>query len=201
MSTDLLTLAEAKDALGRELTDTNSEELLKQYITGVSERLDQVCGPIVQRTIADELHDGSTSTIWLKETPVASITTLTEYDGTTATVLTRQTPGTQPSNGYVLYDTQGKIVRTTLGNVWKFPRGFQCIKVTYVAGRYTTTNTVTDLFKQAAATFLSHVWQMEQGMGSDLFPTYEGGQRVVTWSLPKRVLDMLGDETKTDAIA
>ena len=56
----------------------------------MSRRLDRLCGPIVQRTITDEVHPGGCPSIRVRHWPVASFTTVTEYDATTPAVLTRE---------------------------------------------------------------------------------------------------------------
>jgi len=200
MSTDLLTLGEARSALAIDQTFAGSDDLLRTYISAISKRLDEACGAIVQRTITDELYDGG-STIWLKTKPVASVTTVTEYDGIVPTVLTRQTNTTEPSDGYVLEPTKGKLIRTSSGTKTIFEPGLQNIKVTYVAGRYTTTATVDPLFKIAAQSFLAHVWKMNQGMGTSTYGDYDGGFAVITYALPNRVKDLLGSEIQTPSIA
>lgn len=200
MSTDLLTLSEAKQGLAQDELFADKDTLLAGYIGAISKRLDEVCGPIVQRTITDELYDGG-SYIWLKSKPVASISSVIEYDGTTATTLTRQTNTVEPSEGYILHPTRGKLTRTISGLPTNFCSGLQNIKITYVAGRYTTTATVDPLFKIAAQAFLSHVWKMNQGMGSNTYGDYDGGQAIITFALPNRVKDLLGTEIELPQIA
>lgn len=65
-STDILTLGEAKAALATNQDFNDSDALLNGYITAISKRLDEVCGPIVTRTITDELYDGYGNSFWLK---------------------------------------------------------------------------------------------------------------------------------------
>ena len=198
---DLLTLTEARDALSQDPLSTGDEEILKGYITAISTRLDEVCGPIVQRTITDELHDGGNSRIWLKNTPVVSITTITEYSDTTGTVLTEQTPTVHTDYNYIKTLSTGLITRTQSGAYTYFEPGVNNIKVTYVAGRYENTNEVAALFKIAAGAFLAHVWKMNKGMGSDIYGSYDAGTPIITFALPKRVIDLLGTEIKPGPIA
>lgn len=200
MSTDILTLNEAKNALAQDELFSDKDTLLSSYIGAISKRLDEVCGPIVQRPITDELYDGG-STIWLKSKPVASVTSVVEYDGTTATTLTQQTNLVEPSEGYVIHATRGKLTRTISGLPTNFCSGLQNIKISYIAGRYTNTTTVDPLFKIAAQAFLSHVWKMNQGMGTNTYGDYDGGQAIVTFALPNRVKDLLGTEIELPQIA
>jgi hypothetical protein len=200
MSSDLLTLSEAKTALAQDELISDNDTILATYIGAISRRLDEVCGPIVQRTLTDELYDGG-STIWLKYKPVVSVSSVIEYDGTTATTLTQQTNSVEPSEGYVLHKERGKLTRTVSGFPAYFEGGLQNIKVTYIAGRYTNTTTVAPLFKIAAQAFLAHVWKMNQGMGSNTYGDYDGGISVVSFALPNRVKDLLGDEIEMPQIA
>lgn len=198
---DLLTIGEARDALGLDPQDTTNQTLLAAYITAISSRLDDACGPIVQRTITGETYSGGRHTIWLKKTPVVSITSVTEYEDLTPTTLSVRSNTSHPSNGYMFDQTMGTISRFSSALPDYFEPGIHNIAVTYVAGRYTTTNTVSELFKIAAGAFLSHVWKMNQGMGTQTFGEYDVSTQIVTFALPKRVLDLLGNEVLAPGFA
>lgn len=163
---DVLTLPEARTAVGLATTDTNSDERLVTYVTAISRRLDLLCGPIVQRTVTGEAHDGGSWWIDLQWSPITSVTTVTEYAATAATVLTRETVGTTPSNAYLIKPWRefykGRIYRRSGGIASRFALGDQNVLVTYVAGRYTDTASVDAKFKQAAAFVLSNIFRKEQ---------------------------------------
>ena len=55
---DVLTLPEAKHAVGLEQTNTEADARLSQAVTAISAQLDELCGPIRTRTVTAELHDG-----------------------------------------------------------------------------------------------------------------------------------------------
>src|SRR3954470_17383830 len=78
---DVITLAEAKQALNAGPSSTTDDALLASYVTTVSRRMDQLCGPIVKRTVT-ETFDGSCGTLLLKSRPVISITSVVDT-GTT----------------------------------------------------------------------------------------------------------------------
>jgi hypothetical protein len=109
---DLLSLAEGKAAIAA--VDLNTS--VASYITAVSRTIDDNCGPMVQRTLTSEAYDGGAGTIRLASTPVVSVTTVTEYQATTAVACTEETAGTAPANGYVLDPRSGYLYRRTSGS-------------------------------------------------------------------------------------
>lgn len=164
---DVVTLAEVESNMG-EVTD---EALLAVYITSVSRLLDEVCGPIVQRMVTGESHDGGDGEryVYLDEFPVVSVTTLTEYRGQVAQVLTEEAVTTSPSNGFVVDYSTGKVTRRSGKIDWAFPPGRKNITATYEAGRYADTDSVDQRFKMAALITIKQLWSREQGMGTVTF--------------------------------
>lgn len=178
---DVMTLNEAKQALRVNDSDTTNGALLAAAITGVSQALDVVAGPIMTRTVTSERHDGGDWTIRLRHFPVYSVTSVTEYTGTSSATLTAETAGTTPAFGYLLEPYHGlsgldlygpTITRRSGGWDYPFPAGRQNVVVTYTAGRFTTNNSatnggVTEQFKHAARITLENWWQQfNQGIGS-----------------------------------
>lgn len=164
---DVLTLLEAKTSLGIAATDTQNDTALKQKITAVSRRLDRLCGPIVQRTVTDEVHPGGCPSIKVRRWPVASFTTVTEYDDGTAQVLTLEDFDTRPDDGYSPERWESTPTAVFNGTIWRrtsghgswFPSGPEAVKVTYVAGRAANTAAVDPAFKEAAGIALKNVWR------------------------------------------
>lgn len=194
MSTDVLSLMEAKQAISLEDNYSDNDSLLSAYISSVSARLDQACGPIVQRSVTGELYDGGYSTIWVRQKPLVSVSSVIEYQKTNAVTLTEDTNLTSPSEGFRLNLKAGTMTRTKSGLPYYFYDGLQNIKITYISGRYADTESVGDIFKVAAQAFLAHLWKTNQGLGTSTFGAYDGGTPNVTYSLPNRVKDLLGDE-------
>lgn len=164
---DVLDLDEAKDAVG--VSGTDYDDLLAPWITGTSFCLDQLVGPIVQRTLTDELYDGGWPDIDVTWWPVASVDELVEYDGTTETTLTAETNSTKPDDGYLLtpwhHDRTlytGRIVRRSGNADTKFPAGRNNVKITYDAGRFATTAAVDERYKRAAAVILDNAFSRHQ---------------------------------------
>lgn len=193
---DVVTLAEAEADLGDQ-----DDTLLAAYITSVSRLLDKVCGPIVQRTVTSEVHDGGMGTIRLDEWPVASVTTLTEYQGTTAVTLTAEAVTTSPGNGYIAELGTGTIYRRSGKLDWTFYPGRANVVCTYVAGRYASTAAVDSRFKRAALITLRNLWQKEQGMGTVTFGP--DGQPVVgaTFALPNAAAAFIREDIRVSGHA
>lgn len=189
---DLLTLAEARAAVSIDASDTSQDSGLALYNTAVSERLDEICGPVVQRTVTSELHDGGRHWIQLYFRPVASVTTATEYVGTTGTTLTAESNASKPASAYMLETRTGIVRRRASGGDSRFAIGRQNIALTYSAGRYATTAVVGERFKLAAQIMLSHIWRVERGGGNQTFGEFVPSGS--SFAVPNRVLELLADE-------
>ena len=191
-ATDIVTVSEASAYL-QAPADTALVEL---WISAVSNRLDDLCGPVVARTVTDSLTacDGS---VILTSTPIYSITSVTEYTGTTAQVLTLATNASQPTTGYHLNTANGILSRRSGSGAANFPSGTKNIEVVYSAGRYASTATVTERFKRACLIAVSHVVQSDHGTRNQTFGGFTD-EGVATfgpgWVIPRRALDLLGNE-------
>lgn len=192
---DVLTFDEAKAAINNNADDKNIG-LLSAYITGVSQFLDTLCGPIVSRTVTDTF-DGDLPAVFLKSWPVLSVQTVTEYTGTTSQLLTAQTPGTAPDFGYLLDLASGQIRRTEGGTARNFKSGVQNVVVEYTAGRFADTESVDQRFKRAAGLVLANIWRRERGLGAVEYGVVGG----VTYLLPNAAEALLLGEIHPPAVA
>lgn len=195
---DVVTVDEVEAELG---VDPDSQPLLPSYITSVSRMLDKACGPVVQRTITGEAHDGGGWSVSLDQFPVASVTSVTEYVHTTAYALTGETAATAPANGYLVELETGVLLRRRVKVDWPWAAGRGNVVVTYVAGRYATTLTVDDRFKRAAYITLANLWRREQGMGTVMFGA--DGVPVVgaTYALPNAAKAFIQDDLRPSGLA
>jgi hypothetical protein len=153
-ATDVLSLDDAKKVLSEGRFDTTREDIIARGVTGLSTALDEMFGPIVQRTITDELHDGGRLFVRLRHAPVSSITTLTEASGTTQTVLTAESFATAGDYLAQVDDDgllDGRILRRSAFWHCNFAAGRQNIKCTYVAGRFANTAAVESRYGEALA--------------------------------------------------
>lgn len=162
---DVLTLAEGHAAINLPTANTDHDTELAQAITAVSRLLDAEVGCVVQRAIADEIHDGGVWQIATNRWPVASFTAVTEDLHGTPTTLTAYVK--EPFDRAVgLFS--GRIEREDS----YFPSGRWNVKISYVAGRYASTATVDARFKACAAAVLRRLWKRESGtwaQSSDFF--------------------------------
>lgn len=156
-ATDILTEAEAQAAINVIDAGANTNTLALA-ISAVSQAIDAYCGPVVARTVT-EVHHGNAGAIWPYQAPVLSVTSVTEFDGTTSTVLTDESAfGTAyTSTGFALTDGY-RIDRRSGGVSFRFTGQ---VEVVYQAGRFATTADVTSLWKYAASAILSRLWKRE----------------------------------------
>jgi len=194
---DLVTVSEAKSAL--RLGTTANDTLLAAWITAVSVRVDELCGPVVNRTVTAEAHDGGMTVVFPKLVPFSSVTTVTEYDTAgTGTVLSAEDFDTKPANAYLV---DGELLRrrSSGGDSW-FAYGRKNVIVTYVAGRVANTAAVTEQFKRSALIILAHMWREEHGQASTTFNTDDGLVTVgAGWAIPRRARDLLGNQMRPTA--
>lgn len=184
---DVATLDEAKDMLLVSAV-TTYDDTLPGWITAASRRLDKLIGPVVRRTITGEKHNGGVQRIFLQRFPNTSITNVTEYAGTTATVLTAETNALKPSDSYIVDDYSADatylsniVYRRSGGADATFPVGRKNVEFTYAAGRFADTASVGEDFKKAVGLMLMNLWRSQQdGVGQvgefdvpqSIFPTF-----------------------------
>lgn len=204
---DVLTLEEAKTAIS--MSGSGQDEELPLWITAVSRRLDDLCGAVVTRTIEGQAFDGGKPWVDLDLAPVSrtaatTVTSVIEYDGTTATTLTADTNASQPAEAYRLDARLGMIYRRASGVDRRFVAGVGNVVVTYAPGRYATTAAVDERFKVAAGAILRRLWHREAGAwakGGD--PFAEAGVGTVGFfkAVDPMVREFLADELLPPAVA
>lgn len=174
---DVLTLAEAKTAINMTAANTDHDAELAMHITAVSRLLDRECGPIVQRTVTDELHNDPGDAVTLRYSPVASIGTVREAFPGDVSTLSAGTFGSSIDGYRAEPDWRGGTLlsgvleRQWQGHIGAWPCGAQ-VQVTYTAGRFTNTTTVDARFKDCAGMILRRLWKREAGtwaQSSDFF--------------------------------
>lgn len=194
---DVISLDEGMTAVAMTGSGVNHEDTVASAITAISRRLDELVGPIVVRTITDEIHyaDGSPFII-PNYSPVFSVTSITEYQSGTGTVLTAEdfdTSGTYLLRDNFIYRRSGWYGINFAGTV----------KLSYVAGRFSSTATVDARYKTAAAAILRRWWAREApawARGGDPF-AQEGGGIGFFRIFDETVREFLADELRPPAIA
>ena len=195
--TDILTVEDARTAIN--MPGGQHDSILQQLVTGISLRMDALCGPIVQRTVTAERHNGGCVFVAPRKVPVASITSVTEYISGTGTALTAETISTAPTSAYLLDDTlrfYPKIYRRDGGADVLFAAGRMNIAVTYEAGRYADTASVPENFKETARQILRRLWKREQNAWARVsnFDGDEGAPAAFFKAYDPVIKESLGDE-------
>lgn len=148
---DILSLAEAKRAVNSQATNPDLLAVLEQQVTAVSLRIDEACGPVVQRTVEAELHEGGATAIQLARYPVLSVNEVNQValDGTETEIT---------AAGYRLFKAGGVLTRLSGG----YPISWlldASISVTYEAGRFEDTAAVEADWKLGCAEIVGEVWK------------------------------------------
>lgn len=200
LSLNVITMAEAKKAINLDAANTDHDTEVASYVTAVSLAMDKLFGPIVQREVI-ESHDGGGS-VFLRRTPVASIVSVVERSGSTATTLTAEDFQAPTGADYQVDSETGILKRRGGGSTRWFAPGSQNVIVTYIAGRFASTAAVDARFKQGASIMFSHLWRPEQGVAAGPFAAESGGgQLPLTFAVPNAVVQLLADERLAPAVA
>ena len=196
-TTDILSIDEARQAIMA--PDQRNDEWLALMVSAVSQRIDKITGPVVNRSVT-EYHDGGTTEILPRSRPIYSIASLVEYRWTTPITLSVETLGTAPSDAYILRP-DGAVMRRQGGWTWQFWPGRGNIVLTYTAGRAATTAAVPETFKQAAMITVAHIWRNENGSGNTTFGADGPATFIASYSIPNRAMELLAGETRSWGIA
>jgi hypothetical protein len=168
---DVLDIDEAKQEISQPGTGAGNDDRLARWITWVSRRLDATCGPVVIREITDEQVDCPADPVFLRYSPLATVSSIDEYQSGSATALTAETltvAGTYRVTGQGHYRHLER--RSGFGSSWWSGP----ILVTYTAGRYADTASVDSQFKEAAGAMLRRLQAREGAAWQSANPFGEG---------------------------
>jgi hypothetical protein len=193
-ATDLTDLETAAAYVGLEASDDSARLVLSTMITAASEMLDRLCGPIINRTITGEKLDGGKFFVRPEYVPIFSVTSVVEYQATTAVTLTEESNTAKPANGFIVEDE--RIIRRAGDVDWYFADGRNNIVVTYIAGRGTAAAT---RFEQACLIVIRNLWIREKGYASSTFG--DSAPVGATFALPNAAVELLRDDIRTDGVA
>lgn len=201
---DILSFEEARRAINSQQVSPDDLALM---LTAVSRVIDSVCGPVVVRTVTAELHDGGTCAVYLRRRPVTSVTLVREAQNPGSIETLAAVAWGAATDGYFAPPSvddptlkSGVIRRKLAGFDSEFWPGSDVVEVTYVAGRYATTDAVDERFKAACSAVLRRLWKREAGAWAQT-PTFleatdanpsSGFYRAV---MPI-VVELLGDEVQ-----
>ena len=193
---NLLNRLDAYEAINDSATATavssdRDAEFIDIWLAAVSRRIDELCGPVVVRTVTETYSGDGRDVIYLRTPPAAGVTSVT-VDGS---VLAADDYELDNDNRFI-----AKLYRN--GGIW--PSGRRNIVVEYEAGRSADTETVGPLFKLAASAILRRLWAREAGAwarGGDPFEAdMQGGGRFFK-TVDPMVAEFLADEMRPPAVA
>lgn len=168
-ATDVLSLSRAKRALSIGDGSTQFDDTVSAYVGAVSSWLDRACGPVVRRNVTETVDGSAGCVVTLRNAPYSSFTTVTEYVGSTPTVLTAETVGVTGDylvESFHVPDPAGLLAGRLRRRSGMWDRPWACgvrnVTVVAVAGRYATTAALVGTrFDRAAQLLLKHLWQAE----------------------------------------
>ena len=184
---DIVTLADAKTFLN--ITGTNFDTELADYVTGASQVWLNHGGPGISSPSYDEWYDGGQLQISLRHSPVIAITSITDAIGPIAYTLTEQDPGNGGGAYHYSVDKKlGLITRRNSGTAVPFFAGKKNVHVVYTAGFTTVPADV----KHAVLLLIGHMWETQRG-GTRRPGTNSGDDYVpgMGFMLPHRVKEIL----------
>jgi hypothetical protein len=195
----ILSLAQAKKAVGISPSITAKDEDLTEFIDGMTPIIEDIVGPVDARD-CDEWHDGGAQSIKTLFSPLISVTAVTESYGPYVRTLTEQPLSGTPfdSYGYTVDLDTGLLIRRIAGRVAVFRAGRQNVRVQYVAGRATVPANIT----LAARRLLRHLWQSEQQGGRPDMGSPEAMSVTPSgYAVPRAVIELCGDDRRAPGIS
>jgi len=203
---DVISVAEARVAAGYSAGDQSKDVRLQWLITAVSLKLDELVGPIIQRTVT-ERHNGGFAQILLRRRPVTSISSIVEYRSGTATTLTAETVSAQGDYLAELADDDsgllsGMVYRRSGFADTYWPAGRQNVVVTMLAGRFADIPAAAgSRFAQAARLAVKANWAGELNAVQNLGEYDVPMASFPTVTIPKAAVDMLADQVQYSGLA
>jgi uncharacterized phiE125 gp8 family phage protein len=180
----IITTTEAKDFLN--ITSSALDAELSLFINAASQVIVNRIGPVSGSPTVSEWHDGGSPRIVLRQqTPIQSVTSVTESYGTVTYTLTAVVLDQSPAvtaYGYSVDLDRGLIIRRASGVAVPFAAGTSNVHVTYVAG-YAT---VPEDIKHAAKLLLKHMWDTQRAGRPGAGP-----EPTAAYTLPRRVEEIL----------
>lgn len=184
----LLSLAEGKRYLNKDLIITTDDDEVYDLIDTATTLIEEIVGAVVPRNVT-EVHDGRTRSIFLRQ-KARAITSVVEAQAVGQVVtLLAEVPGVSaPNDGYLFVSDINAIRRSAGGSPMYFVGQ---VTVVYVAGRAV----VPPNFRTAAGELLSHVWRTSQFARGITRPRVNDAQDptvVMGYAIPNRVRELLG---------
>ena len=200
---DLATLSQVRMACNIPAADTTQDAELQLFLSAATAVVENITGPIVSRSVT-ETHDGGAgtrTTLVLRQRPLLSIQSVTEYVGLTANSLVQAaTPAASTAFSYTVdMETATLTRRLSSGQSFAWAWGDQNVTITYTAGFATVPlNIVLATLEQ-----VRHMYQTTQLGGRPSFGgTGDGGyQTGYGYGIPNSVREYLQANQRIPGIA
>ena len=170
-----------------------NENEVRRYIDAATDLAETYVGQVLgRRTFTNELYDGGTEFIRIRNPKAISITSVYE-NGTSV-----------PSSNYVLDYTGQRLYRIGSGTLYAtnsygyWTQGMNNIQITYVAGYVNPPMSA----KQGVLVIIKHLWETQRG-AMNVMGRVLGGDEMYstpTYSLPRRAIELL-DSTSFPGMA
>lgn len=193
---NLLTRAEAYTAINdpttaAEVSSDRDAQFIDIWVAAVSRRVDELCGPVVIRTVTETLSGTGGDVLYLRRPPAASVTSVT-------------VSGDALDAADYDLDNDNRFLAKLYRDTGRWPDGRRNIEVVYEAGRHADTATVGPLFKLAASAILRRLWSREAGAwaaGGDPFAVDATGSGRFFKAIDPMVAEFLSDEMRPPTVA
>lgn len=176
--TQIVTLSDVHNHLNIPQDDATNDVELQGFIDAATSFITYIAGPVVPQSFIETYEVDGQDTVLLRNVPVQSIQSVTEYVGVVGYTLTSQPPGETVDNyGYSLdIPSQGLLVRRSgVGTRMNFIG--PVVVIAYTAGR----DTVPGDMRLAALEDIRGLYQITQQGGRPAFGT--GGDGSEQWNV------------------
>lgn len=161
-----------------------NENEVRRYIDAATDLAETYVGQVLgRRTFTNELYDGGTEFIRIRNPKAISITSVYENDALVS------------SSNYVLDYTGQRLYRIGSGTLYAtnsygyWTQGMNNVKITYVAGYVNPPMAA----KQGVLEIIRHLWQTQRGAINVMGRNQTGDELYAgsTYSLPRRAMELL----------
>ena len=180
----IVSFDEAKAYLNIPATDTTNDLELRNFIDAATDLAETYVGQVLgRRTFTNELYDGGTEFIRIRNPRAISITSVTENGAAVS------------SNAYVLDYTGQRLYRIGSGTLYAtnsygyWTQGMNNVSITYVAGYANPPASA----KQGVLVIIKHLWESQRGAINVMSRMQSGDElyNTPTYSLPRRAMELL----------
>ncbi len=200
----LASLGQVKDYLNITNTDRDRDQKLITMIKAIGPVVEAITGPIVQRPITNEMHDGGSDRITLLHGPVAQVTSVVEYLANVEYRL-QQIPAGRPDLGtmwsYMFEKDRSIIRRAPGGGTQVFFGGTDSISVSYIAGLEAVPPNVTEAVCELVRVHFQATQQGRPRPGGGFGSDDDAVNPIMGFFVPNRVRELLVPNRRHPSIA